>query len=103
MLAYEGSDGTFDGYGVTRCPVGRLPMLARSDRAGLRRRCMAATTWPPAYLPTFSPIEECWSKVKAFVRGRSPHILMELNAAPGNAFVAVTLEDIDGWLRRCGH
>jgi transposase len=28
--------------------------------------------WLPAYSPDFSPIENCWSKVKTLVRGRQP-------------------------------
>jgi transposase len=50
--------------------------------------------WLPAYSPDFSPIENCWSKVKTLVRGRAPRTPKELNAAPGDALKAVTLDDI---------
>jgi transposase len=59
--------------------------------------------WLPAYSPDFSPIENCWSKVKTLVRGREPRTPKELNAALSNALRAVTLDDIDGWFRHCGY
>jgi hypothetical protein len=57
----------------------------------------------PAYSPDFSPIKNCWSKVKALVRGRQPQTPKELNAAPSDALAAVTLNDIEGWFRHCGY
>jgi hypothetical protein len=63
----------------------------------------AEVMWLPAYSPDFSPIENCWSKVKTLVRGRAPRTPKELNAAPADALKAVTLDDIDGWFRHCGY
>jgi transposase len=66
-------------------------------------RVKAEVIWLPAYSPDFSPIEECWSKVKTLVRGRQPRTPKELNAALGDALKAVMLDDIDGWFRHCGY
>jgi transposase len=63
----------------------------------------AEVLWLPAYSPDFSPIENCWSKVKTLVRGRQPRTPKELNTALAAALKAVTLDDIDGWFRHCGY
>lgn len=63
----------------------------------------AEVLWLPAYSPDFSPIENCWSKVKTLVRGRQPRTPKELNAALHDALKAVTLDDIDGWFKHCGY
>lgn len=63
----------------------------------------AKVLWLPAYSPDFSPIENCWSKVKTLVRGCQPRTLKELNIALAAALKAVTLDDIDGWFRHCGY
>jgi transposase len=63
----------------------------------------AEVLWLPAYSPDFSPIENCWSKVKTLVRGRQPRTPQELNTALAAALQAVTLDDIDGWFRHCGY
>jgi transposase len=63
----------------------------------------AEVLWLPAYSPDFSPIENCWSKVKTLVRGRQPRTPKELNTALRDALKAVTLDDIDGWFRHCGY
>lgn len=38
----------------------------------------AEVIWLPVYSPDFSPIDECWSKVKTLVRGREPRTPKEL-------------------------
>jgi len=63
----------------------------------------AEVLWLPSYSPDFSPIENCWSKVKTLVRGRQPRTPKELNTALQGALKAVTLNDIDGWFRHCGY
>ena len=63
----------------------------------------AEVLWLPAYSPDFSPIENCWSKVKTLVRGRRPRTTKDLNMALRDALQAVTLDDIDGWFRHCGY
>jgi len=63
----------------------------------------AEVMWLPAYSPDFSPIEECWSKVKTLVRGRAPRTPKELDAALGDALASVTFDDIEGWFGHCGY
>jgi transposase len=82
-------------------PTGKTSAGGRggSAVAGVKAEMM----WLPAYSPDFSPIEECWSKVKTLVRGRALRTPKELNAALSDTLEAVTPDDIDGWFRHCGY
>lgn len=80
-----------------------LPVHQASQVEAAVAAVKAEVMWLPAYSPDFSPIEECWSKVKTLVRGQQPRTPKELNAALGDALKAVTLDDIDGWFRHCGY
>lgn len=53
------------------------------------------------YSPDFSPIENCWSKVKEFLRSRSARTYAQLDQAITHALAAVTTEDIVGWFTHC--
>ncbi|MBE9002466.1 transposase [Nostoc sp. LEGE 12447] len=60
------------------------------------------------YSPDFSPIENCWSKVKEFLRRRSPpqvsqasRTYQQLDEAITNALNTVTKKDIIGWFTHC--
>ncbi len=55
------------------------------------------------YSPDFSPIENCWSKVKEFLRSRAARTYEELDEAITQAFEAVTLQDIFAWFQHCGY
>lgn len=80
-----------------------LPVHVSSQIEAAVAAVKAEVMWLPAYSPDFSPIEECWSKVKALVRGRAPRTPKELDAALGDALAAVTPDDIEGWFRHCGY
>jgi transposase len=80
-----------------------LPVHVSSQVEAAAAAVAAEVMWLPAYSPDFSPIENCWSKVKALVRGRAPRTPKELNAALSDALAAVTLDDIEGWFRHCGY
>ncbi len=57
----------------------------------------------PSYSPDLSPIEEAFSKLKAFLRrvgARTPEILQE---AIGQALLTITEQDAHGWFRHCGY
>jgi transposase len=57
----------------------------------------------PSYSPDLSPIEEAFSKLKAFlrqVRARTPETLRE---AIGQALLTITAHDAHGWFRHCGY
>ncbi|MBP5978046.1 IS630 family transposase [Brasilonema sp. CT11] len=53
------------------------------------------------YSPDFSPIENCWSKVKEFLRTQAARTYQELDDAITNALNAVTKKDIIGWFTHC--
>jgi transposase len=63
----------------------------------------AQVLWLPPYSPDFSPIEQCWSKIKAFLRGAKARTNNELNRALAQAIKLVTKTDIRGWFKHCGY
>jgi transposase len=57
----------------------------------------------PSYSPDLSPIEEAFSKLKAFLRcvgARTPEALQE---AIGQALLTITDQDALGWFTHCGY
>lgn len=80
-----------------------LPVHVSSQVEQSAAAVKAEVLWLPAYSPDFSPIENCWSKVKTLVRGQRPRTPKDLNVALRDALKAVTLDDIDGWFRHCGY
>lgn len=57
----------------------------------------------PAYSPDLSPIEPCWSKLKAFLRGCAARTGVLLEEALTKALLTLRPEDIRGWFRHCGY
>jgi transposase len=57
----------------------------------------------PAYSPDFSPIEETFSKVKAFLRRTGARTHEALQEAIGHALLTVTSQDAHGWFGHCGY
>ena len=57
----------------------------------------------PPYSPDFSPIEECWSKVKAWLKKVEARTIEALYEAIECAFDEVTKSDLAGWFRHCGY
>ena len=57
----------------------------------------------PAYSPEFNPIEECWSKLKAWIRKRAPRTVEALQDAITEAIHQVTRSDSKGWFRHAGY
>jgi transposase len=63
-----------------------------------------ATLLPlPPYSPDFNPIEQCWSKVKEFLRSAQARTTEALEQAVSQAFAAVTTTDAHGWFQHCGY
>ena len=57
----------------------------------------------PPYSPDLNPIEQMWSKIKAYLRkmkARSPDILF---SEIKNAFGTIVASDIAGWFRHSGY
>ena len=63
----------------------------------------AQVLWLAPYSPDFSPIEQCWSKIKAYLRGAKARTEDELNKALAHAIGLVTKADIRGWFKHCGY
>jgi len=63
----------------------------------------AQVLWLPPYSPDYSPIEQCWSKIKAYLRGAKARTSGELNKALAQAIKLVTRADIRGWFKHCGY
>jgi len=57
----------------------------------------------PPYSPDFSPIENCWSKIKTFLRAVGARTRDELEAALSRALETITIDDIVGWFAHCGY
>ena len=63
----------------------------------------ARVLWVAPYSPDFSPIEQCWSKIKMFLRGAKARAGKELDKALAQAIGLVTKADICGWFKHCGY
>ena len=57
----------------------------------------------PPYSPDFSPIEECWSKVKTLLRAKAARTLEALEQAIAEALAAITSQDAHGWFTHAGY
>lgn len=62
----------------------------------------ARVIWLAPYSPDYSPIEECWSKIKQVLRAAKARTREELEAALVKALELVTSSDIRGWFKHCG-
>lgn len=63
----------------------------------------AQVLWLPPYSPDFSPIEQCWSKIKTCLRASKARTREELEKALAAAIKLVTKSDIRGWFKHCGY
>jgi transposase len=63
----------------------------------------ASVLFLPPYSPDMNPIENCWSKVKAFLRALKPRTFDALLDALVEAFASITVQDIQGWFGHCGY
>ena len=57
----------------------------------------------PAYSPDLNPIEEAFSKVKAYLRKAAARTREALVEAMGRALSAITPRDAAGWFAHCGY
>jgi len=55
----------------------------------------------PPYSPDFSPIENCWSKIKSILRAKGARTYADLTQVIAEAFDNVSLDDIRGWFTHC--
>ena len=79
-------------------PTHKMPAIADAITAvGARVKFL------PPYSPDLSPIENCWSKVKTFLRGVAARTRKDLEAALSRALATITRDDIEGWFAHCGY
>jgi len=57
----------------------------------------------PPYSPDLNPIEQMWSKVKAYLRKVKARTLDTLIEAIRQALASVTDADVEGWFGHCGY
>jgi transposase len=57
----------------------------------------------PAYSPDLSPIEETFSKLKAFLRRAKARTREALQEAIMQGLLTVTSQDAHGWFEHCGY
>lgn len=57
----------------------------------------------PPYSPDFSPIENCWSKLKAILRRVKARTRDALDDALKQSIGGITEADASGWFRHCGY
>ena len=59
--------------------------------------------WLAPYQPDFNFIEQCWSKIKAYLRGAKARTREHLEEALAAALGLATKTDIRGWFKHCGY
>lgn len=72
--------------------------------AGIREAIEAVgarLVYLPPYSPDFNPIENCWSKVKEFLRSKAARTYEALDQVITEAFNSVTIKDMIGWFTHC--
>ena len=114
-LTYKGTlNGEFFGVYVKECLApamkeGDTLMLdnlsthkVKDARKPLYEKGIKVVFLPP-YSHDFNPIEQAWSKIKAYLRKIKARTFDELFSAMGSALDVITGEDIHSWVRNCGY
>jgi transposase len=57
----------------------------------------------PSYSPDYSPIENCWSKLKTLLRGRKARTREALDQALTHLIPTIRPSDARGWFAHCGY
>ena len=63
----------------------------------------AQVLWLPPYWPDYSPIEQCWSKIRSYLRGAKARTRAQLEGALTAALGLVRKADIRGRFKHCGY
>ncbi len=76
--------------------------IHKSDEIeGLIQSVGAKLIYLPPYSPDFSPIENCWSKIKGILKTIGARTYRDLLTALETAFLSVTEKDLLGWFTHC--
>jgi len=93
-------------------PVLRADDVLGLDNLGVHRasrieeiaaECEASVIWLPSYSPDFSPIEQMWSKLKAYLRKAKARTREELDRAISEGLKLITESDCRSWFKQCGY
>jgi transposase len=63
----------------------------------------ARVLWLAPYSPDFSPIEQCWSKIKAALRAAKARTREESERALASVIKLITKSGIRGRFKHCGY
>jgi transposase len=63
----------------------------------------AALLYLPPYSPDFNPIEQCWAKIKEFLRAAKTRAVELLETAVSAAISTVTPQNAIAWFQHCGY
>jgi transposase len=63
----------------------------------------ARVIYLPPYSPDFNPIEQCWSKIKTFLRAAKARTREALDDAITRALRTITADDAAGWFTHAGY
>lgn len=63
----------------------------------------AKLLYRPPYSPDMNPIENCWSKIKTYLRAAKARTREALEQALQEALRLITAEDAAGWFASCGY
>ena len=74
-----------------------------SQVEGVAEACGAQVIWLAPYSPDFSPIEQCWSRIKSCLRAAKARTREGLEKALAHAIGQITKSDIRGWFKHCGY
>ncbi len=80
--------------------------LSSHKVSGIREAIEAAGAdllYLPPYSPDYSPIENCWSKLKANLRKTKARTRETLDDALKQAIESITAADAKGWFKHCGY
>ena len=80
-----------------------LPAHKVAGIAAAIQRRGAELVYLPPYSPDLSPIENCWSKVKTYLRKAQARSQEDLESALAQAVATVTGTDAQGWFQHCGY
>jgi transposase len=63
----------------------------------------ARVVYLPSYSPDLNPIENCWSKLKTYLRKRGTRTYEALDNALSEAIEEISSKDAIGWFKHCGY
>jgi transposase len=63
----------------------------------------AQVLYLPPYSPDFNPIEQCWAKIKEYLRGAKARLCDALEQAITAAIATITQENSVAWFQHCGY